>query len=322
MVRIAVMSLLLCCMANTGQAEGLLRRIFGAKDTGSYGSSCPGGICPTASGQRQFTPVANIVSAPLNAVDNVRGHWTYPGTIDNHLEYDHGVSTAGMSRQEKLNYHDRLHEGTANQVLQSETIVTMVPRANYVEQYQSNYPSRSSVGNSSFGGGSSGGFAVGKMYKGEMVVAIGQTVSAPQAEVSASESKAFGGVFDGMRSRRAFRQVATEAAKRKLDAGDITQDQFDNFTFAIHIPRIAAEMQESLESKAVNDGVFGSAQAINWDNFERMIELVIKYLPMLLKLFAENERIEQTATLMPYVSIEKPNRLPSVYDLVFGYVAA
>lgn len=325
MVRFVVM-LCLICVANTGQAEGLLKRIFGAKDTGQYSSSCPNGQCPTANAPSasvmQSTPVASIVQMPFKAVDNVRGHWSYPGTIDNHLESTHGVSTAGMTREQKLSLHDSLHEGTANQVLQSETVVTMVPRANYVEQVQSNYPSRSSVGNGSFGGGSSGGFAVGKMYKGELVTSIGEPQPVPEvASALPSEAKSIlaGGVFDKMRARKAFRKVATEAAQRKLDSGEWTKEQFDNFTFAIYVPRIADEMRESLEEKVVADGAFGSTQAVNWENIEKMIELVIKYLPMLLKLFADDST-PVTINAAPYVSLEKSP--PSVYELMYGDIAA
>jgi len=58
-------------------------------------SNCPGGVCPT------------------DQVYQSANHWTYPGTIQNHLATDHGVSTSGMSRQQMLNLHDALHEGRA-----------------------------------------------------------------------------------------------------------------------------------------------------------------------------------------------------------------
>jgi hypothetical protein len=60
-------------------------------------SVCPGGVCPTATTTRQA-----IVS---------RGHWSYPGTISGHLQGTHGVSTAGMTREQMLDTHDALHEG-------------------------------------------------------------------------------------------------------------------------------------------------------------------------------------------------------------------
>lgn len=40
------------------------------------------------------------------------GHWTYPGSIDSHLQAGHGVSTSGMSQEQMLSHHDSLHEST------------------------------------------------------------------------------------------------------------------------------------------------------------------------------------------------------------------
>jgi len=42
------------------------------------------------------------------------GHWSYPGSIDYHLQYEHGVSIAGMSHEQKLALHDALHEGRSS----------------------------------------------------------------------------------------------------------------------------------------------------------------------------------------------------------------
>jgi hypothetical protein len=59
-------------------------------------SGCPNGVCPTAA-----RPFSNARA----------GHWTFPGSIDGHLNSTHGVSTAGLSREQMLNLHDALHEG-------------------------------------------------------------------------------------------------------------------------------------------------------------------------------------------------------------------
>jgi hypothetical protein len=40
-------------------------------------------------------------------------HWTYPGTIDKHLQLDHKVNIAGLSHEQQLDLHDALHEGRA-----------------------------------------------------------------------------------------------------------------------------------------------------------------------------------------------------------------
>ena len=42
-------------------------------------------------------------------------HWTYPGDLGSHLQSTHGVSTAGLSREQMLNLHDALHEGRGYQ---------------------------------------------------------------------------------------------------------------------------------------------------------------------------------------------------------------
>jgi hypothetical protein len=38
------------------------------------------------------------------------GHWSYPGSIDDHLKSQHGVDTSGMTREQMLSTHDALHE--------------------------------------------------------------------------------------------------------------------------------------------------------------------------------------------------------------------
>lgn len=52
---------------------------------------------------------AAVVTAPIARA----GHWSYPGEISNHLAKDHGVNASGMTREQMLNLHDSLHEGTA-----------------------------------------------------------------------------------------------------------------------------------------------------------------------------------------------------------------
>lgn len=37
--------------------------------------------------------------------------WTWPGNLSSHLQGTHGVSTAGLSRAEQIELHDRLHNG-------------------------------------------------------------------------------------------------------------------------------------------------------------------------------------------------------------------
>ncbi len=95
MLRFALLLVLVAGFCSSADAQWLR-----SKRTASVSSSCPNGECP--------------VQAQVQAAPEVRGHWSYPGTIDSHLESVHGVSTAGMTRQQKLDYHDSLHEGTAS----------------------------------------------------------------------------------------------------------------------------------------------------------------------------------------------------------------
>lgn len=44
---------------------------------------------------------------------NAGDHWSFPGMVGFHLRNDHGVPTLGMTREQKLDMHDALHEGRA-----------------------------------------------------------------------------------------------------------------------------------------------------------------------------------------------------------------
>lgn len=130
MVRFAL--LLVFCLGFCSSADAQWLRGKRA----SVSSSCPNGECPT-----QVT----------QAAPEVRGHWSYPGTIDSHLESTHGVATAGMTRQQKLDLHDSLHEGTAKSNYQS---------VGYSVGYgSSGYKSCGSSGSRAYGSnGGSGGY--------------------------------------------------------------------------------------------------------------------------------------------------------------------
>jgi hypothetical protein len=36
-------------------------------------------------------------------------HWSYPGSISDHLQSDHGQSVAGLTTEQMLDLHDSLH---------------------------------------------------------------------------------------------------------------------------------------------------------------------------------------------------------------------
>lgn len=105
---------------STGGSTGTLAAGLGSSGTqarqaqtsfGSAGSA----VVQTASAPVYQTPrtgpvrtLAAVATAPIARA----GHWTYPGEIGNHLAKDHGVVPSGMTRQQMLDLHDSLHEGT------------------------------------------------------------------------------------------------------------------------------------------------------------------------------------------------------------------
>lgn len=96
MLRLAL-ALAVLCSGLAGSADAQIFRGRGFSGGGIFRpfikqSGCPNGICPT-------TARANT------------NHWTFPGSIDNHLQTGHGVNPSGMSQEQMLNMHDALHEG-------------------------------------------------------------------------------------------------------------------------------------------------------------------------------------------------------------------
>lgn len=61
--------------------------------------------------QVKRTPLKSAVKALASPITRTT-HWSYPGELTQHLETEHAVSTAGLSRQEMLDLHDSLHEGS------------------------------------------------------------------------------------------------------------------------------------------------------------------------------------------------------------------
>lgn len=283
-----MLSLCMCLLFVQSADAQLLRRVFSGKSTAQVSSSCPGGVCPTAAAQFNSSPVQSTILAPFKAVDYGRGHWSYPGSLDSHLEGTHGVSTAGMSRQEKLNYHDSLHEGTAQSVVRS--VPVHAPQAvtyNYPVQSTQQAFSGGSSG-SRFSGGSSGSFAVGSMYKGEVITSIGT----PLASASAPTT------FGALGSRRDFKKALLTAAKQAQDDGDISAQDYRRLSFALKIPGVAAKMEAAMAEQAVESGV-ATAGAIDWDSLLAFIKEMIPIIMQLIQLFSDNLQINPDH---PYVS--------------------
>lgn len=222
--------------------------------------SCPGGNCPTT---------ANVLP----------GHWTYPGTISNHLERDHGVSTSGLTRQEQLNLHDSIHEGTTGLPIAPVHIVTSAPAGPpQVTTYY--YPSQTvKYGNctgSTVSGGSTGG-STGSFSGGS----------------SGSDSVGVQRV-----GRREFKRQLLAQAKlliqpgvtdpSQLERGKITQDQYDALSLAIKFPGVAAKIEAALTETAIENGL-ATTQAIDWEKLADFIERMIPIILKLIDLFSFND---------------------------------
>lgn len=82
-------------------------------------ASCPGGVCPVPTRVVAADPVVRQSVASVSR----SSHWSYPGDIGSHLASDHGVSAAGMSREQAESWHDRLHESVAGSSRQAYTPV-------------------------------------------------------------------------------------------------------------------------------------------------------------------------------------------------------
>ena len=104
---------------------------------------CPGGVCPVpvrasalvvlpdgSIASRVVVRSAGVVAAPvIRTVRTVsRSHWTYPGDIYSHIAGSHGVSAAGMSRDEAESLHDRLHESSRQSTVYRSRSVTTYRR--------------------------------------------------------------------------------------------------------------------------------------------------------------------------------------------------
>jgi hypothetical protein len=228
----------------------------------------------------------------MSTANQQPGHWSFPGTIESHLEGTHGVATAGMSRQEKLNLHDSLHEGA------SQNLVVSVPRANYVAPFVSNYPSmQSASGGGSTGkpfsyyaetgsayydystgmprsvsGGSSGGFGVGtRLPDGSVVTSVGVTVASKPAEDVAMLR---------IGDRATFRKSLLAAGRKARDSGQITGLEFFLLSAASRNPTTLEKMQAAVHEAAIEEGL-ATTQAIDWDS---LIEFIEKLIPIIIKL--------------------------------------
>ncbi len=216
-------------------------------------SSCPGGVCPSNSApQATYRPIATTAIQPFKAVAN-RGHWSYPGDITSHLEGTHGVATAGMSREQKLSYHDSLHEGTASRY-------------------------RSVSGTTGYG--SAGSFSVGSRDSdGAVITSLGSTggVSVVTSTTTTSTE------VTTLARRSDFRKALMDAAKASREKGEITVAEYFKIAALSRIPKVLANLEASVHEAAIEEGI-ATVQAPDWgaiiDFIERLIPLIIKLIDL------------------------------------------
>jgi hypothetical protein len=114
--KMAVFGLVACLLfADFAEAQLFRRNI--QRTRVSTVQSCPGGICPQANVTRSVQ------------ITRSNSHLTFPGTIAGHLQASHGVSVAGMSREQILSLHDSLHEARV-----APTVAPALPKVQPVQQ--------------------------------------------------------------------------------------------------------------------------------------------------------------------------------------------
>jgi hypothetical protein len=89
---------------------------------------------PSPAPKAETAPAREVVElppAPTKRVASVEkvmpiirnpGHWTYPGTIENHLLTAHGVEASSHTKEQMLDIHDAIHEGTFGQKAKASTV--------------------------------------------------------------------------------------------------------------------------------------------------------------------------------------------------------
>jgi hypothetical protein len=243
----------------------------------SRSSGCPGGICPTG------TPTRAATVSRASA-----GHWSYPGTIDSHLQSTHGVSTAGMTREQMLNTHDALHEGRSIQrpvqsapavIYQSQPVIRVTPQPVYRAPVTTLQPTRAPALPSDEL------FGLGAMLEPRSVElpkhVLGQ-IAEPEEVQPAVES--------------GFRSEIVKAIQKARQAGKINARQAVRLRTATLSPAFAAEAQalavtqmafsgENSEHLPMSDEGVVQVDGINWAGLAKFLEALVPLLLTLLKAF-------------------------------------
>lgn len=264
MLRSAMALAAICLFANAATAQLFPNAPWNTR-FGNKSDACPGGVCPNS-------PLRSTATA---------GHWTYPGTITNHLEGAHGVPTNGMTREQKLELHDALHEGRSPTLNQS--LPTTAPASYAVSSYAP--PLVVVKTNGSSGGGSTGGFSVGSRDSdGYVITSIGSVIS-PAIAAPATQPIVQGITPLAIGDRIAFRRSLLEAARNARKSGDITAAQFFILSAASRNPNVLDKMQQAVHEAAIEEGL-ATAQAIDWSSLISFIEKLIPIIIQLIDLFS------------------------------------
>ena len=256
MLRLSLCLALVILCAAESQAQ-----LFWRARSPQVSSSCPGGVCPTNSApQAAYRPIATTAIQPFKTVANRAFEmacdvaWITPVSA-------HGVATAGMTREQKLSYHDSLHEGTASRY-------------------------RSVSGTTGYGSagavsyGSAGGFAVGSRDSdGAVITSLGSTggVSVVTSTTTTSTE------VTALARRSDFRKALMDAAKASREKGEITVAEYFKIAALSRIPKVLANLEASVHEAAIEEGI-ATVQAPDWnaiiDFIERLIPLIIKLIDL------------------------------------------
>lgn len=298
-VKRVVLALVAVVMVSQVADAQIFRRAI--QRTRSVVQGCPNGVCPT-------------VQTPQRSVQTLvpTSHWTYPGTIDGHLRSTHGVSAAGMSREQMLNLHDALHEGRSLSVLQTQQTGNLMlnggvafPQAiqRVTQPVQQVAPTQkmqlpakavspAKTPSATFGLSSSS-MTIPSHVLAQIApdVSFGLETTIPE-HVLAQVDTASAPVKVSESFRTSLRKAIVEARKAgKITLRDATRlrvaclsPAFLERAQELAVVQIAASGEPS-DSVPLNDEGMVEVEGINWDGLAKFLEVFVPLLITLLKAF-------------------------------------
>lgn len=271
---------LLAVLVGIESAEAQLFKRFGRAQVSPSVSNCPGGVCPI-----QGTSVATVAASGSRSP----GHWSYPGTITNHLESEHGVATAGMSRQQMLDLHDSLHEGTAPSV-----------RAAAKVMVRGTYGRVSSQEAKGFGSTGSNAVGFGSVGSRQSFGSVGSSARLPGVGERDADGQVIVGIIGfsapsqsstlGFKARKQSRQVILESLDQAVAAGTVGEEQAKEIRRFVRTPRQLAIVEDLILDKAQTSGAYVFQLDRNGDvvksaiDWEAIGDFIIKIAPIIFKL--------------------------------------